>query len=89
MRCIVITLIAVHAIICNASVHHTAYHPVFEYDVPVASQPIVYAPSTVHPGQYYGTYAVHTSPAVSHTYSQTQTHPVSYVKHVCNLFFHY
>lgn len=62
----------------------SAYHPVFEYDVPVASQPIVYASPAVHgPGHYYGSYAVHTSPAVSHTFTQTQTHPVSYVKPVC------
>lgn len=97
-------LIAFQAIICSGDVAHTAYNPVFEYDVPVASQPVVYASPAVHTGHYgsyapshyrsyapshygsyggaYGSYAVHTTPAVSHTFSQTQTHPVSYVKPV-------
>lgn len=59
--------------------------PVFEYDVPVASQPLVYAP---HP--YVGSYAVRQPHAISHSYSQTQTHPVTYLKPVsvflCELF---
>lgn len=83
MKCVVVFLIA-HAIICSGTVH-PAYNPVFEYDVPVASQPLVYASPSVHPGPYvgsYGSYAVHTTPAVSHSFSQTQTHPVSYVKPV-------
>lgn len=84
MRCIVVLLITLQCIICSAIVQHSAYHPVFEYDVPVASQPLVYtAPVTpVQSGPYYGSYAVHTTPAVSHTYSQTQTHPVAYTKPV-------
>lgn len=86
MKCVVVLLVTVHAIICSGTVH-PAYNPVFEYDVPVASQPIVYA-SPYHPAPYvgsygsYGSYGVHTTPAVSHSYSQTQTHPVAYVKPV-------
>lgn len=76
MKCVVLFSIALQAIICGAHVHPSAYNPVFEYDVPV------YAAPAVHAGPYYGSYAVHTTPAVSHTYSQTQTHPVSYVKPV-------
>lgn len=78
-------LFALQCIICSAIVPQSAYHPVFEYDVPVASQPIVYAAPAVPTGPYYGSYgsyAVHRTPAVSHTYSQTQTHPVAYVKPV-------
>lgn len=77
-------LIAAQAIICSG-ISNAVYNPVFEYDVPVASQPIVYASPGVHHSPYvgsYGSYAVHTTPAVSHTYSQTQTHPVAYVKPV-------
>lgn len=86
MKCVALISIAFQAIICGAHVHPSAYNPVFEYDVPVASQPIVYAAPSVHTGPYYGSYAVHTTPAVSHTYSQTQTHPVSYVKPVSRYF---
>lgn len=75
-------LFALQCIICSAIVQHSAYHPVFEYDVPVASQPIVYAAPAVQTGPYYGSYSVHRTPAVSHTFSQTQTHPVAYVKPV-------
>lgn len=67
MRCVALISIALQTIICGAHVHPSAYNPVFEYDVPVASQPIIYAEPSY---------------AVSHTYSQTQTHPVSYVKPV-------
>ncbi|XP_055309939.1 putative uncharacterized protein DDB_G0277255 isoform X2 [Sitodiplosis mosellana] len=80
MRCIVVFFFTLQCIICSAIVHQSAYNPVFEYDVPVASQPIVYTAPTVQTGPYYGSYSVHTTPAVSHTYSQTQTHPVAYVK---------
>lgn len=85
MRCVVLLLITIQCMICSAIIQHSAYHPVFEYDVPVASQPIVYAapPHAVQTANpYYGSYAVHTTPAVSHTYSQTQTHPVAYIKPV-------
>lgn len=82
MRCVVVLLIALQAIICCGILQSSAFNPVFEYDVPVASQPIVYASPTVHAGPYIGSYAVHTTPAVSHTFSQTQTHPVAYVKPV-------
>ncbi|XP_031624096.1 myb-like protein A isoform X2 [Contarinia nasturtii] len=56
MRYIVVILVAICAIFCGGTVV-----PVFEYDVPVASQPIVYAPHphAVHP------YAVRTPPAVN------------------------
>lgn len=86
MKCVVVLLIAAQAIICSGTVS-PAYNPVFEYDVPVASQPLVYAPAAPHTpygGTYgsYGSYAVHTTPAVSHSFSQTQTHPVAYVKPV-------
>lgn len=82
MKCFVLIWFALQAITCGAHVHPSAYHPVFEYDVPVASQPIVYGAPGAHTGPYYGSYAVHTTPAVSHTFSQTQTHPVAYVKPV-------
>lgn len=82
MKCVVVLLIAAQAIICSGTVS-PAYNPVFEYDVPVASQPLVYAPAAHHtPYGSYGSYAVHTTPAVSHSFSQTQTHPVAYVKPV-------
>lgn len=87
MKCVVVFLIAFQAIICSG-ISNAVYNPVFEYDVPVASQPIVYAAPGVHHSPYvgsygsYGSYAVHTTPAVSHSFSQTQTHPVSYVKPV-------
>lgn len=81
MYLLILSLITLQCI-SSAVVQHSAYHPVFEYDVPVASQPIVYTAPSVPTGPYYGSYAVHTTPAVSHTYSQTQTHPVAYVKPV-------
>lgn len=80
MKFIVVLLITLQCIICSA-IQYSAYHPVFEYDVPVASQPLAYT-NPVQSGPYYGSYAVHTTPAVSHTYSQTQTHPIAYVKPV-------
>lgn len=83
MNCVIIILLAVGAIKCEPLISTTAYNPVFEYDVPVA-QPVIYAP-TFHgriANPYVGAYAVHTSPAVSHSFSQTQTHPVAYVKPV-------
>lgn len=83
MNCVIILLLAVGAVICSPLITTSAYNPVFEYDVPVA-QPVIYAP-TVHArvaNPYAGAYAIHTTPAVSHSFSQTQTHPVSYVKPV-------
>lgn len=77
MKCVLIFLIAVHAIICSATVHPTPYNPVFEYDVPVASQPIVYPARPA----YYKSYG-YSSPAVSHSYSHSQTHPTAYGSHV-------
>lgn len=77
MKSVVILLIAIYAIICSATVHPTAFNPVFEYDVPVASQPIVY-PARPAYVQSYG----YSSPAVSHSYSHSQTHPAAYVKPV-------
>lgn len=88
MYLLVLSLITLQCIICSATAQHSAYHPVFEYDVPVA-QPIVYTAPPVPTGPYYGSYTVHTTPAVSQTYSQTQTHPIAYVKPVsiiCNAF---
>lgn len=82
MKCVVILLIAICAIICSATVHPTAYNPVFEYDVPVASQPIAYPrPAYV---RSYG----YASPAVSHSYSShTQTHPATSVSSfICFMF---
>lgn len=81
MKCVVVLLIAIHAIICSGLVHHTnAYGPVYGYGVPVQSQPLVYTSPQYH-GSYVGPYA-YSSPAVSHSYSHTQTHPVAYVKPV-------
>lgn len=81
MKCVVVLLIAFNAIICGGVVSHSSvYGPVLGYGVPVQSQPIVYTSPTYH-GSYVGPYA-YTSPAVSHSYSHTQTHPVAYVKPV-------
>lgn len=92
MKCLIVIWIALQAIICCCAHVHpvvpSAYHPVFEYDVPVASQQIVYAAPGINTGQYYGSYGVHTTPAVSHTFSQTQTHPIAYVKPVRVLLFY-
>lgn len=83
MKCVVILLIAAHAILCSGTAQPSPYSPYYGYGVPVASQPIVYGGSAVTTaGPYVGSYAVH-SPAVSHSYStHTQTHPVSYVRPV-------
>lgn len=75
MKCVVVLLVAAHAIICSA------YGPAYGYGVPVASQPIVYTSPTYHPS-YVSPYA-YTSPALSHSsFSHTQTHPAAYVKPV-------
>lgn len=87
MRTLIVLLAAIHSINCAGLLG--AYNPVFEYDVPVAHQQALYSPYHGYQGAYgyhsaYVTpaHAAYTSPAVSHTYSQTQTHPVSYVKPV-------
>lgn len=80
MKSVVILLIAIYA--SSATVHPTAYNPVFEYDVPVASQPIVYQARPAYV-QSYG----YSSPAVSHSYSHSQTHPAAYVKPVSSIHF--
>lgn len=91
MKFVIFLLIALPAIQCEPEpVVAVTPQPVYGYNygygygVPVASQPIYYGSpvqTRVVP-PYAGTYAVHTSPAVSHTFSQTQTHPVAYVRPV-------
>lgn len=81
MKCVVVLLIAIHAITCGGVYTHAgAYGSVYGYGVPVQSQPLVYTSPQYH-GSYVGPYA-YSSPAVSHSYSHTQTHPVAYVRPV-------
>lgn len=78
MKCVVVLLIAIHAIVCSGVVSH---YGSYGYGVPITSQPIVFASPSYHGSYNVGPYA-YTSPAVSHSYSHTQTHPVAYVKPV-------
>lgn len=82
MSNLILLLLCIHAARSEAVVAVQPTYAAVTVEPTVYSAPVIQTAPVVHAqSPYIGSYAVH-APAVSHTYHQTQTHPVAYVKPV-------